>query len=87
MADNCAEHASNVAGNEGDAELLDLVALLLGLGHDILVQGHHSVLKARCTPAMPTLLPDRLKLQLTAQVCGSEASATCACKATQQVRI
>jgi len=41
-----AEDTSNVTGQETDAELLGLGALGLRLGHDVLVEGNHGVLKA-----------------------------------------
>lgn len=43
----CGEHTCDVAGGEGDAELLGLVALRLGLGHDILVQRVDDILEGR----------------------------------------
>lgn len=43
----CGEHTCDVASGEGDAELLGLVALRLGLGHDILVQRVDDVLESR----------------------------------------
>ena len=43
-----AEHAGNIAGSKGHAQLLRLAALALGLWHHVLVQSHHTILKAGC---------------------------------------
>lgn len=48
VADHRAEDSSDVPGRKGHSQLLCLAALRLGLGHHILVQRHHRVLKAGC---------------------------------------
>lgn len=48
MGHNRTENTSNVPGSKGHSKLLSVVALLLGLGHNILVQGLNRVLKASC---------------------------------------
>jgi hypothetical protein len=45
VADDGAEHARDVARRKADGELLRLAALLARLGHDVLVQRLHDVLK------------------------------------------
>ena len=49
VGDHGAEDPGDVTGHKGHAQLLQLVALALRLGHHVLVQRHHRVLKARCT--------------------------------------
>merc|ERR1719452_79735 len=46
VRDNGAEDTGDVSGGEGDNELLRLGALGSGLGHNVLVDGLHSPLKA-----------------------------------------
>ena len=66
VRDNRAEDTSDVTGSKGDPELLHLVTLLLGLGHHILVQRHHRVLKAGCVQhtlaSLEGVLPDSAKV-------------------------
>lgn len=48
VRDSSAEDSGDVPGQEADSELLNLSALILGLGDHILVQGHDGVLECAC---------------------------------------